>query len=79
MEVLFVGIIGLYVMVCIVWMYCLVVLKICMLCRVLYAGTVCWYYWLVCYGVHCMEVLFGGIIGLYVMVCIAWRYCLVVL
>jgi len=56
-----------------------------MLWRVLY-GMACidWRYclvvvWAVCYGVYCMEVLFGDIIGLYVMACIVWKYCLVVL
>jgi len=39
-----------------------------MLWCVLYGSTVWWYYGLVCYGVYCMEVLFGGIIDLFV-----WR------
>jgi len=52
-----------------------------MLCRVLYGGSVWWYHRFVCYVVYCMEVLFGGIKGLYVMACIVYygMYCMEVL
>jgi len=52
-----------------------------MLWCVLYGGTVWWSHRLVCYEVYCIEVLFGGIVGLYVMACIVYygMYCMEVL